>query len=388
MGQDTGTARNTYFGNLRAKNKRNRTVDKMDLAESAFDLLQWAQYGDVPEFKAPVAEAKHEIAEVKQQSSQESEEFDEDVVLDESAFEAEEEGEAWAKSVVEAASKDPLMNLEEMPEPEGFKGVTLRPYQRQALSWMWKRETDAANRDVVEQELKLLSELARNKAATSSSYVDPYQQNKNAKEIHCDCGPVLVSDAGIAKSTTLSGDINPVTHPLWQRRFLACNEAAISFYVNELLGVASAEPPRPPKQCVGGIQADAMGLGKTVMILALLLKSKQGEKSTGTTLVVAPLSLIAQWEEELGSKTNLTHIVYYGDSSKSAISKSSFDRVDVVVTTCTYIRGACLPFVPCAKLASISQTLQTELFKENCLPSTRRTLQKMASWRTNGFASF
>jgi SNF2 family DNA or RNA helicase len=106
-----------------------------------------------------------------------------------------------------------------------------------------------------------------------------------------------------------------------------------------LLGIASATPPRPPQLCVGGIEADSMGLGKTVMLLALLLKSKQEEKPTfpdevyRTTLVVAPLSLISQWEEELASKTNLQYKVFYADS-RIVVSKQSFCGVDVVLTTC------------------------------------------------------
>jgi len=51
-----------------------------------------------------------------------------------------------------------------------------------------------------------------------------------------------------------------------------------------------------------------------------------------TTLVVAPLSLIGQWEEELESKTNLNPKVIYGES-KSIVNNSSFAGVDVVLTT-------------------------------------------------------
>ena len=59
---------------------------------------------------------------------------------------------------------------------------------------------------------------------------------------------------------------------------------------------------------------------------------KAATSSGGTTLVVAPLSLIAQWEEELASKTDLSHLVYY-DSTKKATGGSAFACVDVVVTT-------------------------------------------------------
>jgi SNF2 family DNA or RNA helicase len=278
---------------------------------------------------------KEESPDMKLLSKESSEESDADEeILDESAFEEEQKADAWAEGVVAAASKDPLANLPEMPDPKGLT-VTLRPYQRQALSWMWKRETDPSNRDVVEKELKLLSELARNKTQQQNASIDAYQNQQTTADIFCDCGPVLVSKEGTTKSTTIDGEVDPVTHPLWQRRFLAYDDmqSSISFYVNELIGIASDKSPNPPKQCVGGIQADAMGLGKTVMLLALLLQSKI-EEDSGTTLVVAPLSLIAQWEEELASKTNLTHKVYYGDSAKLGIGKTTFKGTDVVVTTC------------------------------------------------------
>jgi DNA repair protein RAD5 len=66
--------------------------------------------------------------------------------------------------------------------------------------------------------------------------------------------------------------------------------------------------------------------------LALILKSKQQQQQQeedGTTLIVAPLSLLGQWEEELKTKTNLTHSVYYGGDKMVG----GFRAVDVVLTT-------------------------------------------------------
>ena len=57
-----------------------------------------------------------------------------------------------------------------------------------------------------------------------------------------------------------------------------------------------------------------------------------------TTLVVAPLSLIAQWEEEISTKTNLSCLVYYGDTRAGA-STMSFRGVDVVLTTFGTLQG-------------------------------------------------
>ena len=66
------------------------------------------------------------------------------------------------------------------------------------------------------------------------------------------------------------------------------------------------------------------------------------QTSAGTgadnTLVVAPLSLIAQWEEEISTKTNLSCLVYYGDARAGA-STMSFRGVDVVLTTFGTLQG-------------------------------------------------
>mmetsp|Transcript_35171 Transcript_35171/g.40107 ORF Transcript_35171/g.40107 Transcript_35171/m.40107 type:complete len:503 (-) Transcript_35171:2740-4248(-) len=255
----TASARKTYFGNIGKKKVKRSTSQILDLSESAFNLLQWAYYGNFPKFQIPqdtkvVSNDTGEVSEAKEETPQQD-----------STIEAEHEPEVeeWAKDVVDEVSKDPFKNIAEMPDPLGFHDITLRPYQRQALSWMWKRETDISNHDAVEKELKLLSELARNKAAQVTQTLDIYRQDSNTKEIWCDCGPVLVSKSGAAKSTTIDGTINPLTQPLWQRRYLASDNmtSSVSFFVNELFGVASSMPPKPFRSCVGGIQADAMGLG-------------------------------------------------------------------------------------------------------------------------------
>ncbi|KAJ5983561.1 hypothetical protein N7481_005660 [Penicillium waksmanii] len=107
----------------------------------------------------------------------------------------------------------------------------------------------------------------------------------------------------------------------------------------------------------GGILADDMGLGKTVQAIALMLQNNKSEYEHGdkfdssaakkddyapssaklskTTLVVAPLALIKQWEGEILDKIEKTHrlrvCVYHG--TNRAKTATSLGDYDVVITT-------------------------------------------------------
>ncbi|KAI9720962.1 MAG: DNA helicase rad5 [Chrysothrix sp. TS-e1954] len=141
-------------------------------------------------------------------------------------------------------------------------------------------------------------------------------------------------------------------HPLWEEyawpakdvdgNELPSVEDGSSFYVNPYSGELSLDFPVQDQQCLGGILADEMGLGKTIEMLSLMHShrtsmdhgtSSEATESTVnslprlpkttaslepapcTTLVVAPMSLLSQWESEAekASKTStLRTLVYYG----------------------------------------------------------------------------
>jgi len=140
-------------------------------------------------------------------------------------------------------------------------------------------------------------------------------------------------------------------HPLWEEyswptkdqndQELARVPGYDKFYVNPYSGEISLKFPVQEQNCLGGVLADEMGLGKTIEMLSLihshrpeivprgpqtsmnlprLPKSNSTvESAPHTTLVVAPMSLLAQWqaEAEKSSKPgSLKSIVYYG-SDKS-----------------------------------------------------------------------
>ena len=61
--------------------------------------------------------------------------------------------------------------------------------------------------------------------------------------------------------------------------------------------------------------------------------TKGNGETNNSTLVVAPLSLLYQWQEEIENKTSLSHRVHYGGDNKNSNSNYNFHSVNVVLTT-------------------------------------------------------
>ena len=139
-------------------------------------------------------------------------------------------------------------------------------------------------------------------------------------------------------------------HPLWEEyrwpekdvedKELPKVEDQDSFYMNPYSGEVSLDFPAAEQHCLGGILADEMGLGKTIECLSLMHSNKSEvaqaleqappsstsylprlpmrnkvESAPCTTLVVAPMSLLAQWESEAEKASRpgtLKTLVYYG----------------------------------------------------------------------------
>lgn len=135
-------------------------------------------------------------------------------------------------------------------------------------------------------------------------------------------------------------------HPLWEEytwpikdvdgKDLPEVQDVDHFYVNPYSGDLSVDFPAQEQRCQGGILADEMGLGKTIEMLSLVHSHAvepnpqlmNGPTSVNdlarmpnsagvvpapyTTLVVAPTSLISQWESEALKAGTLRVLVYYG----------------------------------------------------------------------------
>ena len=95
----------------------------------------------------------------------------------------------------------------------------------------------------------------------------------------------------------------------------------------------------------GGILADDMGLGKTVQTIALLLAvkshvekdAKADGKKKFKALIVAPTSVVTNWERELDKfSPSLKHVVWHGGDRKERTDE--LEDADVVITSYALLR--------------------------------------------------
>ncbi|KAK4482804.1 hypothetical protein RD792_009974 [Penstemon davidsonii] len=180
-----------------------------------------------------------------------------------------------------------VYNLEEM-EPPRTLACTLKPYQKQALFWMSEIESGSS----VREEVKSL-------------------------------------------------------HPCWAAYHVS-DERAPAIYVNIFSGEATTRFPTAKLTARGGILADAMGLGKTVMAIALILARRgkgypenervvmeeEDRKVKGGTLIVCPMALLGQWKDELETHSvsnSISIFVHYGGDRSN--DPRYIARPDVVLTT-------------------------------------------------------
>ncbi|RHN75397.1 putative DNA helicase chromatin remodeling SNF2 family [Medicago truncatula] len=212
--------------------------------------------------------------------------------------------------------------LEEM-DPPGNLLCELRPYQKQALHWMVQMEKGRARDET---------------------------------------------------ATTL--------HPCWEAYRLA-DKRELVVYLNAFSGEATTEFPSTLQMARGGILADAMGLGKTIMTISLLVAhsgkggslgsqpiaqsfieggevsdtdtipnlSKVPKKTTkftgfdkstkkntsltsGGNLIICPMTLLGQWKAEIETHVHpgtLSLYVHYGQGRPK--DAKSLAQCDVVITT-------------------------------------------------------
>ena len=142
------------------------------------------------------------------------------------------------------------------------------------------------------------------------------------------------------------GENEEDNNSLWREHF---RPNGMKTYYNV---ITSKELKNKPPEMLGGLLADMMGLGKTLNILALIVGSlddargfgeeecpeSDGEKAlelnAKTTLIVAPLSTIVNWEQQIAAhlkKKTLNYYIYHGPNRIT--ESEELAKFDVVITT-------------------------------------------------------
>lgn len=255
------------------------------------------------------------------------------------------------------------------PNPNYFL-PKLKSYQAEGVWWMYLKENPP--------------EYALQKPNTAPSSVKLENENKNKNVSHVRVKSEIVengtSDTAIKTERTISplekkksrNEIrNKPLNPVWAEyifepglHIFESNQLKCVlkyFYVNKSNGVMSLCFPEYTPPFRGGILSDEMGLGKTIQSIGLIVhdivdnnlhfkNDKEDCKADdayliestiqrcdfkkGGTLVVAPLSLLFQWKEEIERHTTkgfISAYLYYAEDK--SISSEELARYSVVLTT-------------------------------------------------------
>ncbi|KAF2206071.1 hypothetical protein GQ43DRAFT_436496 [Delitschia confertaspora ATCC 74209] len=95
-----------------------------------------------------------------------------------------------------------------------------------------------------------------------------------------------------------------------------------------------------PQLASGGILADDMGLGKTIQMISLILAdralNRQAAGVCGTTLILAPVSVMSNWatqmKKHIREEYALRIMIFHGNR-KEKISPEAIEKYDIVIST-------------------------------------------------------
>lgn len=129
----------------------------------------------------------------------------------------------------------------------------------------------------------------------------------------------------------LLGNVRPDDDIPPELRLSTPEAMAVSLMEHQKLGVSWMKSMEEGTN-KGSILADEMGLGKTVQALSLIVSRPSEDPARKTTLVVAPVALMRQWEREIKTKVKggnhaLRVITYHGSKKRSFKDLREYDVV-------------------------------------------------------------
>ncbi|MEQ8536278.1 MAG: DEAD/DEAH box helicase [Coleofasciculus sp. D1-CHI-01] len=92
---------------------------------------------------------------------------------------------------------------------------------------------------------------------------------------------------------------------------------------------------------LNGCLADDMGLGKSIQIIAQLVKERETDSSVAPTLLIAPTSVVGNWQKEIEKfAPHLRTLVHHGSNRIKTEKefKSASQTLDVIITSFTLAR--------------------------------------------------
>ncbi|XP_045802956.1 DNA repair protein RAD5B-like isoform X2 [Trifolium pratense] len=265
----------------------------------------------------------------------------------------------------------PLFTLLNMLGIEPYRKADFTPEEMKARKRVLKLDSDEAlvfpvnkRRKAAEplpqpsEDEQALSESALNKLIGAAEVFD-LEEKEAPKTLMCSLKPYQSQALYWMTEIEKGGDDENAEknlHPCWSAYNL-CHGKRI--YVNIFTGEAAKKFPQATQMARGGILADAMGLGKTVMTIALILSNTGRMKSEdsdaesiydnifstkrrnvnpynveGGTLIVCPMALLGQWKDELETHSkpgSISIFVHYGGGRTT--NPDLLLEYDVVLTT-------------------------------------------------------
>ncbi|KAL8292853.1 hypothetical protein RQP46_000547 [Phenoliferia psychrophenolica] len=234
--------------------------------------------------------------------------------------------------------------LPEMEPADGF-ALQLRGYQKQALKWMSSMEDgeedarDSMSMHPLWEEYLFPTEPGKPESA-DAFYYNPYsgELSLDFPKASKRCGSgILADEMGLGKTIMVSALIQTNTpHAAAARRqsspLLLDSSSELSSSSDESIYIPS--PTRKSKPSTQTQRQSRLGESGTLVKSSSTSGGKLKAGSPTATLVVAPMTLLSQWCDELerSSGGGLTVCMYYG-ADRANVQEQIDAGVDVVVTS-------------------------------------------------------